>query len=79
VNLRDRLFGNDDDGEQQSLFENEDLDGCGLVHEYAKDNETTDEDIPWVVLFASVMNEGDEAIESRAAEWQELFGGASVA
>jgi hypothetical protein len=33
-----------------------------------------DEEVPWHVLFASVLHAGDAAIEARAREWRELFG-----
>jgi hypothetical protein len=36
---------------------------------------TPDDEVVWVVLFASVLGKGRDAIEARAAEWRELFGG----
>lgn len=32
-----------------------------------------DDEVPWHVLFASVMHSGREAIEAHAAKWRELF------
>ena len=47
--------------------------GCepGLPHlEWIPDRHTV-----WLVLFAHVLYSGPEALEARAQEWRELFGG----
>jgi hypothetical protein len=62
VNLRERLFGDHDD----------DLTPCGEL-DFTVDP-TTDDLLPWVVLFASVLG-NPPAIAKRAREWRELFGG----
>ena len=33
---------------------------------------TRDEDVPWIVLFASVWHDRDE-VERRVREWREMF------
>ena len=48
------------------------LEGC-LAFDFAE-NPTTDDDLPWVVLFASVLGH-PARILVRAAEWRLLFGG----
>jgi len=50
------------------------LDGCGILLDgESRRNPTDDREVPWIVLFASVLRDGDEAIERKAIEWRELF------
>ena len=58
------------------------IEGCGIGFDI---DPTADEDIPWVVLFASVddshrgllgRREHRHDIEQLAEEWRDLFGGA---
>jgi len=51
------------------------LDGCSVVQTLSVIDPTPDEDVQWLALFASVLEEGDEAVLRRAEEWLELFGG----
>jgi hypothetical protein len=51
------------------------LDGCDLSR-MPPEFRVRDENIPWIVLFASVHRLDRDAIERRAQEWRELFGAA---
>jgi hypothetical protein len=51
------------------------LDGiCDLDADMGGDP-TPDDLVVWVVLFASVLGKGEDAILARAEEWRTLFGG----
>ena len=45
------------------------LDGCDMARGRPP---TRDEDVPWIVLFASVWHDRDE-VERRVREWREMF------
>ena len=54
------------------MTDNDLLEGC-LAFDFA-DDPTSDANLPWVVLFASVLGHPARVLV-RAAEWRLLFGG----
>jgi hypothetical protein len=51
------------------------LDACD--QSFDTDDNVADDDINGVILFADVDPSDTAAVEQRAVEWRELFGGAS--